>query len=190
MFDIKNVIETRDFSKMTLGLSSEEILKRYLYTSGYYGTFIIGDRHKNNIRYSSQFTYRWAVTAREEFTKIITTVSEDPLLVRRTNFFYFLAEGLCLPTVPDDFKAQLKELIFKLVQNDQDFFDFIKFYTIQRRESQNKLTTTLRKMIIKFYQNKEPLQFAETVARQESYHGWYHADLFRLCHFKTDKVGE
>ncbi|EEZ97483.1 RNA-binding protein RO60 isoform X2 [Tribolium castaneum] len=172
---------------MALGLSHEETLKRYLYTCSYYGAFITGNPDKHFGNSTGRLTFRWAKTAPEEFVKIITTVSEDALLVRRSNFFYLLAEGLLDKEVPSELKAEIKKLVFKLIKTDQDFFDFIKFYTTLRT-NKPKISTTLRKMIIKFYQNKEPKEFAETVARQESYHGWTHKDLIKLTHFKCNNV--
>ncbi|XP_044262085.1 60 kDa SS-A/Ro ribonucleoprotein-like [Tribolium madens] len=170
-----------------MGLSSEETLKRYLYTSSYHGAFLAGNPDKHFSRFTGHLLFPWAKTAPEDFVKTITTVSEDALLVRRSNFFYFLAEALLDKNIPTELKTEIKKLIFKLIKTDQDFFDFLKFYTTQRSEKK-KISTTLRKMIIKFYQNKEPKEFAETVAKQESYHGWTHKDLIKLSHFKCNNV--
>ncbi|RZC34440.1 TROVE domain containing protein [Asbolus verrucosus] len=164
----------------------EDKLKRFLYTNNYHGVYITGNPEKHFCKLADSLLFQWMRVAPESFISILTAANDDPLLVRRANLFYIMAEAL-QEDLDATVKASIKETVFKLLKSDEEFFDFVKYFTIKRTPKQ-KISTCLKKMILKFYHAKQPLEFARTVTKQESHHGWSHKDLIKLCHLKGENV--
>ena len=169
-------------------LAHEERMKRFLYTCNYHGAYITGNSERHICKFTSSLLFNWVETAPDDFFKILLAASEDPLLINRISLFYIAAEALLSPTLPIEIKLDVKKVVFKLMKSDGEFFDFIKYYTLLGPKKKQKITTSVRKMIVKFYQDKTPQEFLDCVTKQESYHGWSHKDLIKLCHYKTNNV--
>lgn len=169
-------------------ISQEERLKRFLYTRNYNGAYITGDPDNHISKYTSTPLFSYIKSAPEDFFKILSKANEDPLFPKRSNLFFILSEALHSTLIPNEIKTDIKLAVFKFIKSDEEFFDFVKYYTLTLRKSKRKITTTLRKMIIKFYNEKDPMELAKCVTKHEKYHGWSHKDLIKLCHFKCENV--
>jgi 60 kDa SS-A/Ro ribonucleoprotein len=169
-------------------LTNEDKLKRFLYTGtprGYYITGNSAARHFDKLPAIVPIT--WIESSTQDFLNVLKSVNEDSLLSRRSNLFYVLAEAMTEKQLSASARQDIKKTVLELVKADEEFFDFIQYHT-KTRNPNSKMSTSLKKIIVKFYQDKRPQDLAVCVTKHDSYHKWTHKDLFKLCHFKTDNV--
>lgn len=117
----------------------------------------------------------------ELFFNIIENVSGANLLPRRENLFYVMALAATSDSANAEIKARVYRTVSLITKSDRDYFAFIRYYTLERKN----IPSGLNKSISRFYMSKEPIQLAKDVTEFKGYRGWKHKDLIKLSHAKS-----
>lgn len=172
-------------------LTQQDHLKRFLYITDFLGVYVTGDPEpylKHSFLEPFEPIFEWVNTSPDDFIQLLINVNDDNLLTRRQMIFYVLALALNKETLNPENRLKIRNSVLKIVKCDEDFFNFVKYYTLQRDKKQ-KISKSFQKLIIQFYNNKKPSELVKSVTQQDSYHGWSHKDLIKLVHYKSQDVG-
>lgn len=167
-------------------LSLEERLKRIIYLNRVDPQFFVGnpDEYQKDLSEIRNTTMEEAIQNDLKLLfAIIDVANKDPHLPRRSIIFLVLGRLHCKVITPEH-KSKITAKVLELIQSDEDFFDFIKYYTQLREKS--KMPSSMEKVVRKFYNNKSPAELAESVAKNNRMHKWSHKDLIKLVHVKAD----
>lgn len=168
-------------------LSLEEQLKRIIYLNNAACHFFVGDPDTYQLDISE--ARRTSITQSienklQEMFSVLDAASADKNLPRRSIIFLVLGKLMHWENITPELKSKITAKVLELCQSDEEFFCFIKYYTQLRR--QNKMPSSVEKLVRKFYMKKTPLELAQSVAKFNGLHKWSHKDLIKLAHVKSD----
>lgn len=177
-------------------LTDLDLLKRFLYTGVVDNYFIGPNIRQPGVRkfWPRCFIddYIRSVVENPNFSAIMDAANESIDLVNRETIFTVIARILKSGSVHLEEKTATKTMLFRYMKTDKDFFQFIKVYSNMYRRmktDKKKFPTVLKKIAIKWYEEKTPTELATMVAKRLSYHRWTHKNVFKLCHIKTKDPG-
>ncbi|XP_030747696.1 60 kDa SS-A/Ro ribonucleoprotein-like [Sitophilus oryzae] len=172
---------------MTSSLSLEDYLRRIIYVNNTHNDYYVGDPDKYRKEISSQrhSTIDSAIENElKEVFSVLDAANSDKNLPSRSTIFMFLGQLLHHEKMTPTLKSQVTAKVLQLCQSDEDFFDFIKYYTQLRKNC--KLPSSVEKIVKKYYTKKSSLELAQSFAQFNSLHTWTHKDLIKLAHVKPD----
>ncbi|XP_050308777.1 RNA-binding protein RO60-like [Anthonomus grandis grandis] len=169
-------------------LSLSDRLKRAMYLNSVHPHFYVGDpdTYQRELSKLRMTTMKETVKDNlEELFRVLNMANKDPNLPRRSVMFNFLAK-LYLEQfeLGAEQKSKVTGRVLELVQTDEEFFTFIKYYTDISNKS--KIPSSIEKIVRKFYDNKTPMELAESVSKSNGFKGWLHKDLIKLGHVKSE----
>nr|XP_023012996.1 60 kDa SS-A/Ro ribonucleoprotein-like [Leptinotarsa decemlineata] len=168
-------------------LSNQEKLKRLIYVGNLTPKYFCGgpEKYYPDTERKMELINEMLASNHEDFLKVIVSASEDKLLPYRSQLFNLLGAALNAEAATADIKHEICSYVLNICKSDEDFFNFIKF-TSSVRLDKSKLSTTVRKLIARYYIKKSALELAHSFVACKSWHGWTHKDLIKLVHIKPD----
>lgn len=170
---------------MTQNVSAVQRLRRFLYTSNESPRYITGNPEKHNYYEPEKLPAILQVLQESPDLFCDTIIAEHHrnLLPRRETLFVALAVAAC-SNIQNESKHKLYKTLLAVLQNDEEFFLFIKYYSKQKKN----FSSSLNRAISKFYSSKDPLALAKQVSEAKGYHGWTYKDLIKLSHYKSENI--
>ncbi|XP_076267705.1 RNA-binding protein Ro60-like [Rhynchophorus ferrugineus] len=168
-------------------LSLEDKVRRIIYKNNVGHTYFCGDpdRYQKDLCDVRLATINSSIANNlNEVFAVLDEANCDQRFPQRTTMFLFLGRLMHYDKLTPELKSKVTAKALSLFQTDEDFFDFIKYYTGLRTYS--KLPSSVEKLVRKFYNTKTPEELARSFAKFNRLHKWTHKDLIKLSHVKPE----
>lgn len=172
---------------MSSSLSLQDKIKRIIYKNNVGHKYFSGnpDHYQKDLCELRQDAINSSIeNDLKEVFSVLDEANCDEGLPQRSTMFLFLGRLMHYEKITPELKSKVTAKVLSLCQSDEDFFDFIKYYTELRAYS--KLPSSVEKLVRKFYNKKTPEELARSFAKFNSLHKWTHKDLIKLAHVKPE----
>lgn len=169
----------------------DDKLKRLIYLCNIEGKYCCGSPEKNKPESSKYINLLSNIlkNSQDNLLNILEIAYSDKYLPHKVQVFNILATLLTLDEVTEENKHSICQVAGNLCKSDKDIFAFIKTVVLTQQKASKKLPTTVRKSVLRYYNNKSAEDLANSYVLHKGYHGWKHKDLIKLFHVKSETPG-
>lgn len=169
----------------------DDKLKRLIYLCNMEGKYCCGSPEKNKPERSKYINLlsNLLKNSQDNLLKTLETAYSDKYLPHKLQVLNILATLLTLDEATEGNKHSICQVAGNLCKSDKDIFAFLKAVVLTQQKASKKPPTTVRKSVLRYYNNKSAGDLAKSYALHKGYHGWKHKDLIKLFHIKSETPG-